>query len=118
MLVSYLFWLAVLSIIDTPSTRSAWYAYGAMPLIGVLVTLTVVGFFYEVFARDLPFVLDTLRFGLRRVLPRRWARPASAWLTRQWQRMPVGLREASPWMPDDEPFETPGKHAARGERHD
>lgn len=105
----YLFWLAVFLIIGAPQFWSAWYAYGAIPLAGALVTFGVLGFLYEVFAIDLPFVLDTLRFAIRKILPRRWATPLSAWLTRTWQKAPGWMRNASIWMPDDAPFEAPGQ---------
>lgn len=120
--VVYVFWLVVFLLIDTPRSSSAWYDYGAIPLAGVLVTFGVVGFLYEVFAIDLPFVLDTLRFAIRRILPRRWATPLSAWLTRTWQKAPGWMRNASIWMPDDTPFEEsgqrPGQRSARRGRND
>jgi len=114
----YLFWLIIVLIIGTPESWPAWYAYGAIPLAGLLVTLVVVAAIYEVFAIDLPFLLDTFRFGIRRILPRRLARPLSAWLTRTWQRAPGWMRKSGLWMPDDEPFDAPKRRSARGNRND
>lgn len=78
-----------------------WIVY---PAIGAFCGFALVGFLYEVFAIVLPFVLDTLRLALRRLLPKRIGQPMGAAMTRWWGRAPAWMR-GGPWLRDDE-----GKH--------
>lgn len=80
------------------SVREVVFVY---PLVGMVVGLVLAGAVHEVFVRVLPFVVDTLRFAARRLLPRRWGQPASAALTRLWAHTP-GWMNRGVWMPDDE----------------
>lgn len=71
------------------------------PAVGMLVGAVLLGAIYEIFAIDLPVLLDTFRFFARKLLPRRLGKPVSAALTRWWARTPSWMRHRI-WMSDDE----------------